>query len=55
MHTPLPRPEPVQEPEVVERELSDEELDALPPELPTDKKPRKRVLPAPKKPTLNSL
>ncbi len=32
------------------RELSDEEIDALPPELPVPGKPRKRILPAPKKP-----
>ncbi|RZL93301.1 MAG: hypothetical protein EOP76_09545 [Variovorax sp.] len=55
MHTPLPRPEPVQVPDVMERELTDEELDALPPELPAETRPRKRILPAPKKPTLNRL
>ncbi len=37
------------------RELTDEELDALPPELPTPDKSRKRILPAPKKPVLRSL
>ncbi|MDM0045555.1 hypothetical protein QTH91_13765 [Variovorax dokdonensis] len=36
-------------------ELTDEELDALPPELPAPDKPRKRVLPPPKKPPLNRL
>ncbi|MDM0112107.1 hypothetical protein QTI66_08095 [Variovorax sp. J22R133] len=55
LHTPLPRREPFDAPEHVERELSDEELDALPPELPTPDKPRKRILPAPRKPPLSSL
>lgn len=53
--TPLPRPEPVyDEPEPMP-ELSDEELDALPPELPAPDIPRKRILPAPKKPVLRNL
>lgn len=53
--TPLPRPEPVyEEPEPVV-ELSDDELDALPPELPVPDKPRKRILPVPKKPVLRNL
>lgn len=53
--TPLPRPEPAPEPEAAQPELSDEELDALPPELPVPGKARKRVLPAPRNPPLRSL
>lgn len=53
--TPLPRPEPLQESEVAAPELSDEELDALPPDLPAPDKARKRILPPPKKPPLRSL
>jgi len=55
MHTPLPRSEPTYEQEEPAPELSDEELDALPPELPDSGKPRRRVLPAPKKPSLRNL
>lgn len=55
MHTPLPRPQATYEQVEPVPELSDEELDALPPELPGSGKPRKRVLPAPKKPSLRSL
>ncbi|MET3915022.1 hypothetical protein ABID97_001804 [Variovorax sp. OAS795] len=55
LHTPLPRPQPTYEQVEPVPELSDEELDALPPELPELGKPRKRVLPAPKKPSLRSL
>ena len=55
MHTPLPRPEPTYEREEPAPELSDEELDALPPELPDSGKLRKRILPAPKKPSLRNL
>lgn len=35
--------------------LSDEEIDALSPELPLSTRPRKRILPAPKKPTLRDI
>lgn len=52
--TPIAQPEPVFTKEESTRELTDEELDAFPPELPTEK-PRKRILPAPKKPTFRSL
>jgi hypothetical protein len=37
-----------------ERELTDEEIDALPPELPPAK-PRKRILPPPKQPAWRKL
>ncbi|WP_211462542.1 hypothetical protein [Collimonas silvisoli] len=47
--------EPVQIEEEPTRELTDEELDAMPPELPTAEKPRKRIMPTPKKPTFRSL
>lgn len=52
---PLPRPAPFVETPRTEPELSDEEIDALPPELPSPDKPRKRILPPPRKPTLRSL
>jgi hypothetical protein len=55
MSTPLPRPQPVHEPEPPALELSDEELDALPPELPASAKPRKRMQAAPKKPVMRDL
>ena len=35
--------------------LSDEEIDALSPALPLSTRPRKRILPAPKKPTLRDI
>ncbi|WP_219210047.1 hypothetical protein [Variovorax boronicumulans] len=53
--TPLPRPEPIYDEPEPEPELSDEELDALPPELPVPDRPRRRILPAPKKPVLRNL
>jgi hypothetical protein len=53
--TPLPQPEPVYDEPAPERVLSDEEIDALPPELPTVDRPRRRVLPTPKKPVLRNL
>lgn len=54
--TPLPRPKPLYDDEAEPlAEPSDAELDALPPELPAAEKPRKRILRAPKKPTLHSL
>jgi len=53
--TPLARAEPRVEAAEPERELSDEEIDALPPELPAAAKQRKRVLAPPKKPTLQNL
>lgn len=55
MHAPLPRPQPTYEIETPEPELSDEEIDALPPEIPDAGRPRKRILPAPKKPSLRDL
>jgi hypothetical protein len=56
LSTPLPRPKPLYEDEAEPLpEPSDAELDALPPELPAAEKPRKRILRAPKKPTLHSL
>jgi hypothetical protein len=53
--TPLPEPAPVYEAPAPERELTDEEIDALPPEPLVTDKPRKRVLPPPKKPVMRSL
>ncbi|MDH6594219.1 hypothetical protein M2165_004108 [Variovorax sp. TBS-050B] len=54
--TPIVPAEPVPEPEAAPaRELTDEEIDALPPELPPAGPPRKRILPRPPKPTLRSL
>ncbi|MGJ7510597.1 hypothetical protein [Variovorax sp. GT1P44] len=55
VHTPLPRPQPVLHADESGPELSDEEIDALPAELPVPGKQRKRVLPAPKKPVWRSL
>jgi hypothetical protein len=54
--TPVPQPKPVydDEPEPM-RELSDEEIDALPPDLPVADKARKRILPTPKRPVLRNL
>ena len=52
---PLPRPEPQVQAVEAKPELSDEEIDALPPEVPTPGKPRKRILPPPKKPAMRSL
>lgn len=53
--TPLPRPVPVYSVSEQLRELTDEEIDALPADLPEPAAPRRRILPAPKKPTLRSL
>lgn len=53
--TPLPQPEPVYDEPAPEPVLSDEEIDALPPELPLADKPRRRILPTPKKPVLRKL
>ena len=55
LHTPLPRTAPVHSPPETPRELTDEEIDALPADLPEASMPRKRILPSPKKPTLRSL
>ena len=52
---PATTPATMQTPEEVERELSDEELDALPPELPAPGKPRRRAAVAPKAPVLRKL
>lgn len=57
-HAPQPAPlaRPASKPEpVAQRELTDDELDALPPDLPPLGKPRKRVMAPPKKPPLRSL
>ncbi|MDI3383528.1 hypothetical protein ACFPPF_14100 [Xenophilus aerolatus] len=53
--TPLPRPQPSRGPEPAAPELSDEELDALPPDLPAPDKARRRILPPPKRPPFRSL
>ena len=53
-HTPIPRAQASVDPPAARRELSDEELDALPPELPGPTRSR-RALPAPKKPPFRSL
>jgi hypothetical protein len=53
--TPLPRSQPSRDPEVGVPELSDEELDALPPALPEPGKARRRILPLPKKPPFHNL
>ncbi|CAN5887453.1 hypothetical protein BH11PSE13_BH11PSE13_39430 [soil metagenome] len=55
MQTPLPRVEPVYSATVPTRELTDEEIDALPADLPELTLPRKRILPSPRKPTLRNL
>ncbi len=52
--TPLPRPEPSLGLEVATPELSDEELDAMPPDLPEPGKARKRI-PPPKRPPFRRL
>ena len=52
---PLPRPQPVALAAAPEVELTDDEIDALPPELPAPATPHKRVLPPPRKPMLNRL
>ena len=48
--TPIARPEPVDAPPDPAPELTDEEIDALAPELPLAGPPRKRVLPGPTPP-----
>lgn len=53
--TPLPQPEPVYDEPEPEGVLSDEEIDALPPDLPMAGKPQKRLLATPKKPVLRKL
>lgn len=55
MHTPLPRPQPAYAPDAPEVALSDEEIDALPAEIPVPDRPRKRILPAPPKRMLRDL
>ena len=55
VHAPLPRAGISAEAAQPEPELSDEEIDALPPELPSLAKPRKRLLRAPTKPPLRSV
>ncbi|MGJ7526476.1 hypothetical protein [Variovorax sp. GB1P17] len=53
--TPRPQPVPVYAAEVPERELSDEEIDALPPDLPAPTRLSSRKLPAPKGPVLRNI
>ncbi|SCX68184.1 hypothetical protein [Variovorax sp. EL159] len=53
--TPRPQPVPVYMTQVPERELSDEEIDALPPDLPTPNRLSGRKLPAPKGPVLRNI
>ncbi len=55
LHTPLPRAAPVYSTPQPTRELTDEEIDALPADLPEPLMPRKRILRSPKMPTLRSL
>jgi len=52
---PQPQPAPVHAIEAPERELSDEEIDALPPDLPAPTRLQGRKLPAPKKPVLRNI
>jgi len=54
--TPVPRPRAaIAVATPPETELTDEEIDALPPDLPAATRPRKRSLPPPRKPPLQSL
>jgi hypothetical protein len=53
--TPRPQPAPVYAPEAPERELSDQEIDALPPDLPAPTRLQARKLPTPKKPVLRNI
>lgn len=53
--TPRPQPVPVYAAEAPERELSDEEIDALPPDLPVPNRLSTRKLPAPKGPILRNI
>ena len=55
MQRPLPSPAPSYAPDEPEIELSDEEIDALPAEIPVPGRARKRILPAPKKPVMREL
>jgi hypothetical protein len=55
MDTPRPQPAPVCAPQEPERELSDEEIDALPPDLPVPNRLQGRKLPAPKRPVLRNI
>ncbi|MDH6168963.1 hypothetical protein M2282_004127 [Variovorax boronicumulans] len=50
-----PPPAPVESPELPESELSDEEIDALPPDLPPPLRPRSKKMSAPGKPVLRSI
>ncbi|MGJ7615122.1 MULTISPECIES: hypothetical protein [unclassified Variovorax] len=52
---PRPLPDPVTAREQLERELTDEEIDALPPDLPVPTRLPGRKLPAPKRPVLRNL
>lgn len=56
LQSPIVRPAPVYATEEPSPELTDTELDALPPDLPTPGRPPLRILPPPKnKPTLRNL
>lgn len=56
LHTPIVRPASVYATEEPAPELTDTELDALPPDLPTPGRPQRRILPPPKKkPTMRNL
>ena len=55
MGVPRAQPEPVHAPKAPERELSDEEIDALPPDLPLPIRPQGRKMSAPKKPILRNI
>jgi type VI secretion system protein ImpL len=55
MGTPRPQPAPVCAPQEPERELSDEEIDALPPDLPAPTRLQGKKLPAPRKPVLRNI
>jgi hypothetical protein len=55
MDTPRPQPAPVCAPQEPEQALSDEEIDALPPDLPAPTRLQGRKLPAPKKPVLRDI
>jgi hypothetical protein len=55
LQTPLPRAVPVYSAPEPQRELTDEEIDALPADVPASDKPRKRILPSPKKSVLRNL
>ena len=55
LHRPIVRPAPAYAFEEPAPELTDAELDALPPDLPAPAKPQRRILPPPKKPSFRNL